>query len=101
MSTDMLRVIKLLQENKKELLKLHKENKEYKKILSVIQSKIDSIESKIQEFEIIFDAADIIEEHREEEENKYNTEWSPYEDEDFIEEYNNYDDDDDDVVSGY
>ena len=54
MSTDMQKVIKLLEE---------------------LKNKIDSIESKIQEFEIIFDAADIIEEHIEEEENKYNTEW--------------------------
>ena len=70
-------------------------------ILKHIQLKIDAIESKISEFEIIFDAADIIEEHREEEENKYNTEWNPYDDEDFaVDEYETYDDDDD-VVSGY
>tara|TARA_R100000005_G_C4931045_1_gene160027 strand:- start:52 stop:357 length:306 start_codon:yes stop_codon:yes gene_type:complete len=101
MSPDTLKLIKLLQENKKELVKLHKENKEYKRILSSMMQKIDSIESKIQEFEIIFDAADIIEEHKEEEENKYNTEWSPYDDEDFsVEDYSDYDDDDD-VVSGY
>jgi len=77
---------------------------ELKKVLEIlqhIQLKIDAIESKISEFEIIFDAADIIEEHREEEENKYNTEWNPYDDEDFaVDEYEAYDDDDD-VVSGY
>ena len=70
-------------------------------ILQNIQLKIDAIESKMAEFEIIFDAADIIEEHKEDEENKYNTEWNPYDDEDFaVDEYENFDDDDD-TVSGY
>jgi hypothetical protein len=71
------------------------------KLLQELKRQVDSIESKIQEFEIIFDAADIIEEHREEEEDKYNTEWNPYDDEDFpVEDYENYDDDDD-VPRGY
>jgi hypothetical protein len=72
------------------------------KLVKEIKDKVDSIESKIQEFEIIFDAADIIEEHKEEEENRYNTEWSPYDDEDFsVGEYETFDDDDDDVIRGY
>ena len=41
------------------------------------------------------DAADIIEEHMEEEENKYNTEWNPYDDDDHQkEDYENYDNED-------
>jgi hypothetical protein len=72
------------------------------KILKEIKDQVDSIESRIQEFEIIFDAADIIEEHKEAEENKYNTEWNPYDDEDFsVGEYETFDDDDDDVIRGY
>ncbi len=73
------------------------------KILQELKRQVDSIESKINEFEIIFDAADIIEEHREEEENKYSTEWNPYEDEDFSKGYNGYyeDDEDDDLPRGY
>ena len=68
------------------------------KVLQELKRQVDSIESKINEFEIIFDAADIIEEHKEEEENKYSTEWNPYEDEDFSAGYNGYDDDDDDEL---
>jgi hypothetical protein len=41
------------------------------------------------------DAAEILEEHMEEEENKYNTEWNPYDDEDYEpEDYEQYGDDD-------
>ena len=38
------------------------------------------------------DAAEIIEDHMDEEEDKYNTEWNPYNDEDYDgEEFDNYD----------
>ena len=39
---------------------------------------------------------------QEAEQSEYNTDWNPYDDEDFhIEDYENYDDDDDDVIRGY
>ena len=58
---------------------------------------------KIQDFEVVFDAAELIEDQIEkQDQSTYNTEWNPYEDEDFEpEDYENYDDDDDDVIRGY
>ena len=76
--------------------KYNKEFLEIKKILKYIDKKVEEISSRIQEFEIIMDAADIIEEHMEEEENRYNTEWNPYADDDYEgENYENYEDDED------
>ena len=56
----------------------------------------------MQEFEIIFDAAEIIEDEIDRNQG-YKTEWSPYDDEDFqIEDYEHYDDDDEDPYNnGY
>ena len=83
---------------------MQKENLEFKKILKTLCSKLDGINSKIAEFEIVFDAAEIIEEEREEAE-KYNTEWNPYDDEDFepesYEQYYNDDEDEDELPRGY
>ena len=45
----------------------------------------------IQEFEIVLDAAEVLESRLDEEEERYNTEWNPEEDEDFNTE--DYDDD--------
>jgi hypothetical protein len=59
--------------------------------------KISDISNKVQEFEIIMDAAEIIEDHMEEEENKYNSEWDPYDDDNYESEpYEEYNDEEDD-----
>lgn len=60
--------------------KFSKEMTDLKKLLKSLDKKISLILEKVQEFEIIMDAAEILEEHMEEEEDKYNTEWNPYED---------------------
>ena len=59
----------------------------------------NQISNKIQEFEIILDTAEALEEHLEEQEQQdegYSTEWNPYEDEDYnsegYEDGENYDD---------
>jgi DNA-directed RNA polymerase beta' subunit len=60
--------------------KVSKEMADLKKLLKSLDKKISLILEKVQEFEIVMDAAEILEEHMEEEEDKYNTEWNPYED---------------------
>ena len=93
---------KAVLENQKHLISLHKENKELKKALKNIERKLNMVFDKIQDFEVVFDAAEIIEDEIEKQ-NEYNTEWNPYDDEDFqVEDYEDYDDDeDDDVIRGY
>jgi hypothetical protein len=77
--------------------KFSKDIGDIKKLIKNLEKKIDLVLNKIQEFEIIMDAAELIEEQRDEEEDKYNTEWNPYEDEDYEkEDYENYDNDEDD-----
>jgi|MDSZ01.3.fsa_nt_gb DNA anti-recombination protein RmuC len=66
-----------------------------------LNKKINLILNKVQEFEIVLDAAEIIEEHIEDQESQakdiFNTDWTPYNDEDFqSEDYENYDDDSED-----
>jgi hypothetical protein len=94
---------KQLCDNSKQLSILEKDNKELKKNIKNLERKINLVLDKIQEFEIVFDAAELIEDQIDKQEKeKYNTEWNPYDDEDFEpEDYENYDDDDDDVVTGY
>lgn len=77
----------------------NKEFSELKKILKKMDQKVNQISNKIQEFEIILDTAEALEEHLEEQEQQeegYNTEWNPYEDEDYnsegYEDGENYDD---------
>ena len=99
-------IIKSILENQKHLIFLQKENKELKKIIRNIERKINLVLDKIQEFEVVLDAAELLEEQVEKQnESEYNTEWSPYEDEDFesedYEDYDEYDDDDDDLAHGY
>ena len=78
-------------------------HKELKKIIKNLERKINLVLDKIQEFEVVFDAAELIEDQIEKQErSEYNTEWNPYDDEDYEpEDYENYDDDDDDVIRGY
>ena len=91
---------KAVLENQKHLVSLQKENKELKKLIKNIEHKVNLLLDKIQEFEVVFDAAEIIEDAMDKQ-NEYNTEWSPYDDEDFEpEDYEDYDDDDD-VDNGY
>lgn len=97
MNVDSSKLYKTITENQKELLAIRKENKELKKIIKVLENKVCLVLDKIQEFEIVLDAAELIEDQIDEqtkEDNRYNTEWNPYEDEDFRgEDYENYDDD--------
>lgn len=94
MNIDNVKLYKTILENQKEVIALQKENKDLKKDIKSLTKKIDIVLDKIQEFEIVFDAADIIEEHMENNDNNYSTEWNPYEDEDFdIENYNDEEDD--------
>ena len=100
MSIEFSKLNKTILDNKKELLDLKKENRDLKKILKGMERKINMIFDKIQEFEVVFDAAEIIEDELERQQ-EYNTEWNPYDDEDFEpEDYEDYDDDGD-VISGY
>ena len=85
----------------KEILKNHKETKDkeskillelnsMKKTMKSLDKTVSEILSKIQEFEIIMDAAAILEDG--EEEDDYETEWTPYEDQK-NEDYEDYDED--------
>lgn len=99
MSADIDKIYKLLAQTAKQIDKIEnnytKELADIKKILKNTQKKITDIATKIQEFEVILDAAELLEEQIEKQE-EYNTEWSPYEDEDYeAEEYEQYDDDED------
>jgi|TARA_B100001778_G_scaffold322604_1_gene315087 peptidoglycan hydrolase CwlO-like protein len=92
MRSDFDKITKLILDNKKELLSLQKEHTDIKKTLKKIDQKISNVLDKIQEFEIVLDAAEALEGRLDEEEDeKYNTEWNPDEDEDFNTE--DYDDD--------
>lgn len=101
MSRDIDSIAKEIIKTNKELHqvddRLSKDNNDIKKILKNLEKKIDLVLNKIQEFEVIMDAAEIIEEHMEDEDEKYNTEWSPYDDEDYDgEEYESYENNDED-----
>lgn len=98
MQSENEKIVKLLQSVKKDLIafehKYVKELLDIKKYIKNINTRITEISSKIQEFEVMMDAAELINEQNEDEddeENEYRTEWSPYdvEDEEF---YNNDED---------
>jgi len=96
MDIDNQKLNKSILDNKKSIQDIQKENKDIKKILSKIERNLSLLVNKIQEFEIVFDAAEIIEEEIERQIEDYNTDWSPYSDEDFQpEEYEDYDPDED------
>lgn len=84
MSKDIDDIYKELLKNTKDISSLDsqvsKEMSDLKKLLKSLDKKISLVLEKIEEFEIVLDAADILEEQMEEEEDKYNTEWNPYED---------------------
>jgi predicted PP-loop superfamily ATPase len=90
MSRELDKLVKDLQSIE---IKQTKEFSDIKKVLKKMDQKLTQILEKIQEFEIIMDAAEMLEEHMEDRD-EYNTEWNPYDDEDYEpEEYENYDDD--------
>ena len=98
MDLDNQKLQKSILDNKKSIQDIQKDNRDIKKILSKIERNLSLLVNKIQEFEIVFDAAEIIEEEIERQIEDYNTDWSPYNDEDFQpEEYEDYDTDDDDT----
>ena len=84
MSKDIDDIYKELLKNTKDISSLDsqvsKEMSDLKKLLKSLDKKISLVLEKIEEFEIVLDAADILEEQMEEEEDKYNTEWNPYQD---------------------
>ena len=90
-STEFNKLNKQLVDNGKQLSTLEKENKDLKKIIKNLEKKINLVLDKIQEFEVVFDAAELIEDQIEKQDRQeYNTE-----------DYENYDDDDDDVIRRY
>lgn len=108
MSKDINDIIKSVQQSNKDLYnekdiinfifqKISMDIAEIKKILISAQKRLDSIDAKIQEFEIIMDAAEILEaqmdiQDDEEEEDTYNSQWNPYNDEDYEgEDFDKYD----------
>lgn len=96
MSRDIDSIAKEIIKTNKELHqvddRLSKDINDIKRILKNMEKKLDLVLKKIEEFEIIMDAAEIIEEHMDDENEKYNTEWSPYDDEDYDgEDYDSYD----------
>lgn len=102
MSRDIENITKEIIKANKEIHQMEdqfsKDINDLKKLIKNLDKKVDLVLNKIQEFEVIMDAAELIEEQmeeEEEEEDKYNTEWNPYEDEDYDgEPYDNYDDED-------
>ena len=93
------KIIKKLAESQ---LKTDKQLYNLQKILKNLEKKVNIIINKVQEFEIVLDAAELIEEHIEDQESQakdiFNTDWTPYNDEDFqSEDYENYDDNEEDV----
>jgi hypothetical protein len=74
--------------------KQSKEFSDIKKLLKKMDTKLTKILDKVEEFEIIMDAAELIEDQMEDRD-EYNTEWNPYDEEDYeAEEYEQYGDDD-------
>ena len=69
--------------------KLSKDINDIKKLIKNLDKKVDLVLNKIQEFEVIMDAVELMEEQTDdEEEDEYNKEWNPYDDEDFEQEDN-------------
>lgn len=101
MQTDLDKVIKIINQISKDITTMNtsviKEIVDIKKLFKSLDKRVSEIASKIQEFEVLMDAAELLEEQMEEEESKYNTEWNPYDDDDYEpEDYENYDSEDND-----
>ena len=76
MNTEFQKIIKMLTETNKTLSTIDKENRDIKKILKNLEKQIKSISDRLAEFEIIMDAAEILEDQVIEEEDIYNTDWT-------------------------
>jgi DNA anti-recombination protein RmuC len=78
--------------------KFSKDMSDIKKTLKGLEKKIDLVLNKIQEFEVIMDAAELLEsqlDEQDEDEDKYNEEWNPYNEDYDSEDYEGYNDDED------
>lgn len=99
MATDLDKITKAINMLSKELSGMNdkyiKEFVDIKKLLKHIDKQLIDISRKVQEFEIILDAAELIEDQMEEKD-KYNTEWNPYDDDEYEgEDYEKYEEDED------
>ena len=78
---------------------IEKGQEKLEQIFLSLDEKINTIYDKIQDFEIVLDAAEILEDQQ------TDNDWEPYEEREFeIEDYENYDiydDDDDEEINGY
>jgi len=97
MSKDIERMLKEILQLDKQILKIEESNNrdlsELKKVVKLINRRLDEIAEKIKEFEIILDEPD-------DEEIEYDNtdEWTPYDDEDYkAEEYEQYGDNDEEL----
>ncbi len=82
MSKDFDNIIKQIAKSNQEIHRvdnhLSKDISEIKRAIKSLDSKMSILIDKIQELEVIMDAAEILEEFQQEEQEKYNTEWNPY-----------------------
>jgi peptidoglycan hydrolase CwlO-like protein len=96
MSKDFDNIIKQIAKSNQEIHRvdnhLSKDISEIKKAIKSLDNKMSILIDKIQELEIIMDAAEILEEFQQEEQEKYNTEWNPYQEYE-AEDYDNYESD--------
>lgn len=102
MMSDIDKLVKIMAQISKDIVSLeqkrNKEMSDIKRMVKDINKKISEISGKIQEFEIIMDAAEFLEEQMEDRDD-YNTEWNPYDDDDYeAEEYEQYGDDEDEEL---
>jgi len=86
MSKEYNDIFREIQKNHKDYIALNakttKNIEEIKRSIRILDQKISLILNKIQELEVIIDAAELIEDQMEDNEDVYNTEWSPYDDQD-------------------
>jgi hypothetical protein len=98
MSKDFDNILKQIAKSNQEIHRvdshLSKDIGDIKRAIKSLDAKMSLLIEKIQQLEVIMDAAEILEEYQDEEQEKYNTEWSPYDEDYEPEEYDNYDSDD-------
>ena len=96
MSKDFDNIIKQIAKSNQEIHRvdnhLSKDISEIKRAIKSLDSKMSILIDKIQELEVIMDAAEILEEFQQEEQEKYNTEWNPYQEYE-AEDYDDYESD--------
>lgn len=67
-----------------------KELSEIKRVLKSLDMKLQAVMNKIQEFEVIMDAAELIEDHMNDHDDEDNEDWNPYGEDYEPEDYENY-----------